>query len=135
MTRRGRPRKPTQWKRIAGTLQPCRTNPDEPIPDGPLFGPPDGLTDAEREHWVRLETVAPWLTCADRDAVRQCVETWSDYRAERAKLEARGSVDDGPAEPRQSACCRNVMKLHCELHALSRALGLQQQFNLRGRLP
>lgn len=52
---RGRPRKPTAMKQLTGTLQPCRTNLNEPVPTGPLpDAPPEHLTEAERAAWESL---------------------------------------------------------------------------------
>ena len=52
---RGRPRKPTKLKQLSCTLQKCRTNPNEPVPTGPLpENPPEILTAAERAAWESL---------------------------------------------------------------------------------
>ena len=57
---RGRPRKPTKLKQLSGTLQKCRTNPNEPVPTGPLpDAPPERLTEAEREAWESILGVIP----------------------------------------------------------------------------
>lgn len=49
-----RPRKPTAVKRLQGTLQKCRTNPDEPIPNTPIdrFEPPIFFTETQRDLWI-----------------------------------------------------------------------------------
>ena len=49
-----RPRKPTAVKRLQGTLQKCRTNPNEPIPKMPIdrFEPPVFFTETQRDLWL-----------------------------------------------------------------------------------
>ena len=49
-----RPRKPTAVKRLQGTLQKCRTNPNEPIPNTPIdrFEPPVFFTETQRDLWI-----------------------------------------------------------------------------------
>lgn len=49
-----RPRKPTAVKRLQGTLQKCRTNPNEPIPNMPIdrFEPPVFFTETQRDLWL-----------------------------------------------------------------------------------
>lgn len=49
-----RPRKPTNIKRLQGTLQKCRTNPLEPVPNTPIdrFESPEFFTDTQREIWT-----------------------------------------------------------------------------------
>lgn len=52
---RGNPRKPTALKQLQGTTRPCRTNPNEPMPTGPLpDAPPEHLTAEERAAWESL---------------------------------------------------------------------------------
>lgn len=56
-----RPRKPTAIKKLQGTLQKCRTNPNEPIPETPLVNitAPDYLNAAAREVWDFALSQAP----------------------------------------------------------------------------
>ena len=57
---RGNPRKPTALKRLQGTLQKYRTNPNEPVPTGPLpENPPEILAAAERAAWESLVGIIP----------------------------------------------------------------------------
>ena len=51
----GRPRKPTAVKKLQGTLQKCRTNALEPIPQIDLkqfTEPPEYLTDSAKDIWT-----------------------------------------------------------------------------------
>jgi phage terminase small subunit len=59
---------PTEIKRLRGTLQPCRTNPNEPKPAEPLGDPPSHLLRDERAAWRELQrmTVVGVLTMQDR---------------------------------------------------------------------
>ena len=47
----GRKPLPTQVKQIKGTLQPCRTNYHEPIPEGLLVEPPDYMPEGAKAAW------------------------------------------------------------------------------------
>ncbi|MDO7851387.1 phage terminase small subunit P27 family [Hymenobacter convexus] len=50
----GRPRKPTHLKKLAGTLQPSRTNPLEPVPAVALGQPPEWLSATAKEYWDEI---------------------------------------------------------------------------------
>ena len=56
-----RPRKPTAIKKLQGTLQPCRTNFNEPVPKKALntVEPPDFLSKTARDLWVFALAQAP----------------------------------------------------------------------------
>lgn len=56
-----RPRKPTAVKKLQGTLQPCRTNPNEPIPHTPLarIAPPEHLSEIAKDAWRFALSQAP----------------------------------------------------------------------------
>ena len=54
----GRPRKPTKLKLLQGTLQKCRTNPNEPQPPPAIPDPPPEVNGRALEEWNR---VAPQL--------------------------------------------------------------------------
>ena len=76
-----RPRKPTAVKRLQGTLQKCRTNVSEPIPQNDIKSivPPDYLCDSARDIWtfaveqvpegmlstVDLAIFTQWVVCFD----------------------------------------------------------------------
>ena len=60
----GRKPLPTQVKQIKGTLQPCRTNYHEPIPEGLLVEPPDYMPEGAKAAWrYALECAPPTLMC------------------------------------------------------------------------
>ena len=50
----GRPRKPTELKKLGGTLQPSRTNPLEPVPAVALGLPPVWLSATAKEYWSEI---------------------------------------------------------------------------------
>lgn len=76
-----RPRKPTAIKKLQGTLQPCRTNYNEPIPKKALntIEPPTYLSDTARDLWQFAVQQAPdeLLTSLDF-SVFSC---WADTMA------------------------------------------------------
>ena len=88
---RGRPRKPTKLKELSGTLQKCRTNPNEPVPTGPLpDAPPEHLTEAERAAWessvgiispgVAMNSDIPYLTITAKLYAEMMAGNISDSR-------------------------------------------------------
>lgn len=79
---RGRPRKPTAMKRLSGTLQPCRTNPNEPVPAGELPPPPAELTPAEQDAWrILAECVAPGVaTLSDMPLFYAAAKLFAELR-------------------------------------------------------
>lgn len=50
----GRPRKPTELKKLGGTAQPSRLNPLEPVPDVALGHPPEWLSATAKEYWSEI---------------------------------------------------------------------------------
>lgn len=73
-----RPRKPTAVKKLQGTLQPCRTNPDEPVPQFPLkkIKAPDYLDKRAQDLWTFAIAQAPEELLTSLDfAVFSC---WAD---------------------------------------------------------
>lgn len=88
-----KPRKPTEMKRAAGTLQPCRTNKAEPKPRRALLDPPDDLAPEAAEHWRRLAPICDGmgvLTVADGDAMRGLCETLAEVRSLRRLIAEYG---------------------------------------------
>lgn len=58
----GRKPLPTRIKQIKGTLQPCRTNVHEPIPEGMLVDPPEYMTEGAKAAWrYAIESAPPTL--------------------------------------------------------------------------
>ena len=55
----GRKPLPVAVKKIKGTLQKCRTNPNEPRPRGKLGDPPEYMSDIAKEAWTYAVENAP----------------------------------------------------------------------------
>jgi phage terminase small subunit len=62
---------PTQLKRLKGTLQKCRENPNEPQPGEPLGNAPAYFTETEQKIWreIKRMIVPGVLTVQDRFVV------------------------------------------------------------------
>jgi P27 family predicted phage terminase small subunit len=103
--RSGRPRLPTAIKAARGTLQPCRTNKDEPriIPKCPPA--PEGL-DAEEiavyEKWADTLLLIGVLSVQDGAALRELA--CADVRVQRARAAVRkyGEVQIDPVSGKTS---------------------------------
>lgn len=55
----GRKPLPTTVKKLKGTLQKCRTNPNEPQPKGDLVEPPEYMADGAKSAWRYAIDCAP----------------------------------------------------------------------------
>ena len=55
----GRKPLPLAIKQIKGTVQKCRTNPNEPRPTTTLSSPPDYMSDVAKEAWTYAITNSP----------------------------------------------------------------------------
>jgi P27 family predicted phage terminase small subunit len=78
----GRPRKPTSQKALGGTLQPSRTNPDEPTPEVYLPTPPDWLSERAKEYWAEIGGVLLAMklsTAADGPALQLLTEALAEW--------------------------------------------------------
>lgn len=65
MPRGGHNRLPDEVKRLRGTAQPCRMNPDAPkVEASPIPAPPERLRADEREVWAELAPMVDGLRCA-----------------------------------------------------------------------
>lgn len=87
-----RPTKPTELKRLQGTLRPSRTNPNEPTPIRGWPDAPDSLTPGARALWPGLCEVLDGmrvLTPADVFALHGLAEAYADM------MEARELCCDG----------------------------------------
>lgn len=88
-----RPRKPTEIKELAGTLQPCRTNPDEPT--GTRGWPPLPTFLSERAAEIFAET------CCAMESMGTLAVEWGDviaaYAASQEEVEIYSAalVDHG----------------------------------------
>jgi phage terminase small subunit len=87
-----RPRKPTELKRMQGTLRKSRQNPNEPTPIRGRPDPPDSLTPEARAVWPGLCDILDGigvLTRADVFALHGLAEAYADM------VEARQLCQDG----------------------------------------
>lgn len=76
-----RPRKPTAIKKLQGTLQKCRTNFNEPVPDTFLqqIEPPSYLSQVAQEMWKFAVAQAPKEMLTSLDFA--VLATWADTQA------------------------------------------------------
>lgn len=88
----GRKPLPVAVKKIKGTLQKCRTNPNEPKPKGILGEPPDYMSEIAKEAWTYAVENAPTGLLSSLDAA--VLERWSNcaglYREALAKINRVG---------------------------------------------
>jgi P27 family predicted phage terminase small subunit len=94
----GRKPLPTQVKQIKGTLQPCRTNYHEPIPEGLLVEPPDYMPEGAKAAWrFALECAPPILI---RKLDMSVLEIWACaadlYRQAQAGIGKTGLLVKAP---------------------------------------
>ena len=94
----GRKPLPTQVKQIKGTLQPCRTNYHEPIPEGLLVEPPDYRPEGAKAAWrYALECAPPPLL---RKLDMSVLEIWACaadlYRQAQAGIGKTGLLVKAP---------------------------------------
>jgi hypothetical protein len=72
----GRKPLPVAVKKIKGTLQKCRTNPNEPRPMGKLGDPPEYMSDIAKEAWTYAVENAPPGLLSSLDAA--VLERWAN---------------------------------------------------------
>ena len=94
----GRKPLPTQVKQIKGTLQPCRTNYHEPVPEGLLVEPPDYMPEGAKAAWrYALECAPPTLI---RKLDMSVLEIWACaadlYRQAQAGIGKTGLLVKAP---------------------------------------
>lgn len=65
----GRKRKPDHLKVVAGTAQPCRMNPDAPVPSKALPDPPEWLSPRASEWFQRTLAILDGMGIASADHV------------------------------------------------------------------
>lgn len=89
-----RPRKPTVVKKLQGTLQPCRTNANEPVPQTPLarIAPPEHLSEIAKKAWVFALSQAPeeLLTSLDFAVFEQWTVLYSQLVEIQKRLNQEG---------------------------------------------
>lgn len=96
MGRRGPKPLPTAIKKARGTLQPCRTNPDEPriVSSRPVM--PTGLDAAERRRWDEWCDLLLGLGVLSQDngpALLELIRAESRLQVARRNLKENGSVE------------------------------------------
>ncbi len=88
----GRKPLPVAIKKLKGTLQPCRTNPHEPRPQGVLSEAPEYMSDAAKEMWTYAVQNAPPGLLSSLDA--SVLERWANcaglYREALSKINRAG---------------------------------------------
>lgn len=88
-----RPTLPTETKKRRGTLQPCRTNFNEPQFEAAMPECPAHLSEIAREVWGRVCLILSGkgvLTVADTFALECLCESYADMRYAREALKHRG---------------------------------------------
>ena len=88
----GRKPLPLAVKKIKGTLQKCRQNPNEPRPNGKLGEPPEYMSDIAKESWRYAVANAPAGLLSSLDA--SVLERWANcaglYREALGKINRAG---------------------------------------------
>lgn len=124
----GRPRKPTALKKLQGTLQKCRTNPDEPIPQIDLKSivAPDYLTDSAKEIWTFALQAAPegMLSSLDFGIFVQWVVCFDQFIQLSACIKEQGTfTKDGDGNIKVSDILHHITKTAAILRGLENELG------------
>lgn len=124
----GRPRKPTALKKLQGTLQKCRTNPDEPIPQIDLKSivAPDYLTDSAKEIWTFALQAAPegMLSSLDFGIFAQWVVCFDQFIQLSDCIKEQGTfTKDGDGNIKVSDILHHITKTAAILRGLENELG------------
>lgn len=124
----GRPRKPTALKRLQGTLQKCRTNPHEPIPEVDLkcVPPPDYLTESAKEIWNFSLQAAPqkMLSSLDYGIFTEWVVCFDQFVKLSACIKEQGTfTKDGDGNVKVSDLLHHITKTAGILRGLQNELG------------
>lgn len=124
----GRPRKPTAVKALQGTLQKCRTNPNEPKPTGDLKNvvPPPYLTETAKDIWRYALDNAPegLLTNLDLGIFTQWVVCFDAFITMSAAMKEGGTVQtDGHGVKRVNDLLHQILKTTAVLRGLENELG------------
>ena len=89
----GRPRKPTAQKALGGTLQPSRTNANEPVPEVYLPTPPEWLSELAKQYWAEIGGVLLAMkltTVADGPALQLLTEALAEWAEARRAVHLAG---------------------------------------------
>ena len=85
----------TEVKKLKGTLQPCRTNPNEPTPPVGAPAMPKELSASGKKYWTKIVVTLDemsTLTTADVYAIECLAQAMGDRLDARKALDARGGA-------------------------------------------
>lgn len=124
----GRPRKPTAIKKLQGTLQKCRTNENEPKPDGDIIDiePPIYFSSSQKDIWNFAIQQAPrgLLTFLDFAIFTQWVVNYDQFVTITRCLNETGSIlIDDNGNPYPSKLLHALDKVTTTLKSLENELG------------
>lgn len=125
----GRPRKPTAVKKLQGTLQKCRTNALEPIPQIDLkqfIEPPEYLTDSAKDIWTFALQQAPegMLSSLDYSIFSEWVILYDQFIKLSEGLKAQGTfVRDADGNQTVNGIINSITKTATILRGIENELG------------
>ena len=128
----GRPSKPTALKALGGTLQPSRTNPNEPTPDVYLPAPPTWLNDKARQYWAEIGAVLLSMkvcTAADSPALQLLTETLAEWAEARQAVHRKGLTYETTTATGDRLCRPNP-EVTIASDAMRRSLRMLAEFGL-----
>lgn len=128
----GRTPKPTAQKRLAGTLQPCRTNANEPVPEVALPLAPDWLSEKARAYWDMIGDVLlnmKLVTVGDGPALMMLCDVLAEWAEARAYVLENGSTYTTESES-GSIMHRAFPQVAIASDAWRRAMAMLTQFGL-----
>ncbi len=134
----GRPPKPTIQKKLGGTLQPSRTNAQEPVPDVCLPLLPDWLSERGRQYWDTIGAVLlnmKVVTAGDGSALMLLVESLAEWaEARQAIIGADGAPGLGLVYEMQTEGGQTMRRPNPEVamasDAMKRSLNMLREFGL-----
>lgn len=91
----GRKKLPTQLHVIRGTARPCRTNPNEPVPEVGIPEPPAHLSEEALEEWRRITVelhAVGILTQIDRAALAMYCQAYGRWKKYEKIVAAKGEL-------------------------------------------
>ena len=128
----GRPPKPTIQKQLGGTLQPSRTNANEPVPDVCLPLMPDWLSERGRRYWSEIGAVLlnmKVVTAGDGSALMLLVESLAEWAEARQEVLKIGLVYEMETEGGQTMRRPNP-EVAMASDAMKRSLNMLREFGL-----
>jgi len=128
----GRPRTPTSQKALGGTLQPSRTNKNEPTPDVYLPVPPEWLSTRAKQYWAEIGAVLLQMklcTMADGPAMQLLTEALAEWAEARQAVYREGLVYETMTES-GSLMRRANPEVAQAADAMRRAMRMLTEFGL-----